>query len=207
MKKFNVQIYREMRLVFQDIEAKTPEQAAATCRDFPADEACGPAGDCDGETFTALVDEQGDLDYSESVMIDFEAERMRKAASELLATLEISEGFISGFEDDELQAGINELLARVRNAISDAKALGLSESPARHARPCVLVEVSGGIAEVTATQGDAVAIVVDWDMMEGGSVDSARNYAESLIAEVEGSTLDKPVKDHLLTALEEAIAG
>jgi hypothetical protein len=82
---YNVHIYREMRLLFQDIAADSPEQAAESCSEFPEDAACGSAVDCDGETFAALVDVQGDYDHSQSVMIDLEPERMRRAAPALLA--------------------------------------------------------------------------------------------------------------------------
>jgi hypothetical protein len=44
--------------------------------------------DCDGETLSALVDVVGDEEYEHSRCIDFEAERLRKAAPELLAALE-----------------------------------------------------------------------------------------------------------------------
>jgi hypothetical protein len=88
MTKYNVHIYREMKLVFQDIEAESPQQAAETCREFPEEAACGAAVDCDGETFAALVDVQGDHDYSQSVMIAFEAERARQAVPDLLTALQ-----------------------------------------------------------------------------------------------------------------------
>lgn len=87
MKRYNVHIYREMRLVYLDIEAESPEEAAATCREFPGDEACGPAVDCDGEAFAALVDVQGDLDYAQSLVVEFEGERCRKAVPALLEAL------------------------------------------------------------------------------------------------------------------------
>jgi hypothetical protein len=88
MTLYNVHLYREMLLVFQDIQADSPQQAADSCRDLPAEAACGEAVDCDGETFGALVDVQGDTDYSQSVMIDFDAERIRKAAPALLKALD-----------------------------------------------------------------------------------------------------------------------
>lgn len=37
---------------------------------------------------------------------------------EMLATLQDAEGFISGFEDDEGQVGVNELLERLRSLIA-----------------------------------------------------------------------------------------
>jgi hypothetical protein len=87
MTNYIVHIYREMRLVFEGIEADTPEAAAAIARD----KLTGDADDiesCDGETFAALVDVAGDKEYGQSRTIDFEPERQRKAAPKLLATLE-----------------------------------------------------------------------------------------------------------------------
>lgn len=43
------------------------------------------------------------------------------AAPDLLAALEVAEGFISGFEDDDLQEGIESMLATIRAAIEMAK--------------------------------------------------------------------------------------
>jgi hypothetical protein len=87
-KLYNVHLYREMRLYFPGIKADSPEQAATACREFPCEFAADQALDCEGETFCALVDLQGDLDFSQSVPVDFEAERMRKAAPQLLAALQ-----------------------------------------------------------------------------------------------------------------------
>lgn len=50
-----------------------------------------------------------------------ERRRIRDAAPVLLESLELAEGFISGFEDDETQEGMEELLATIRGAISLAK--------------------------------------------------------------------------------------
>src|SRR5271157_6234294 len=84
MTTYNVHIYREMRLMFESIEADSPEAAASIARDKPASDA-NSIDDCDGETFAALVDLVGDEDYRHSRGIDFEAERQRKTARKLLA--------------------------------------------------------------------------------------------------------------------------
>jgi hypothetical protein len=84
MTTYNVHIYREMRLVFKGIEADSHEAAAASVRDKQTDDYDGIA-DCDGDTFYACVDVQGDEDYQQSRWIDFEEERLRKAAPALLA--------------------------------------------------------------------------------------------------------------------------
>jgi hypothetical protein len=80
MTTYNVHIYREMRLYFPGIEAGSPEEAAALARAKPTEDAASTE-DCDGETLAALV-------YEHSVTIDFEDERMRKAAPALLKALD-----------------------------------------------------------------------------------------------------------------------
>src|SRR4051794_19007677 len=87
MTQYTVHLYREMRLSYAGIEAGTPEDAASIARDQPTDEA-DDIDDCDGETLAALVDVAGDEDYRQSVTVDFEGERQRKAAPALLAALE-----------------------------------------------------------------------------------------------------------------------
>lgn len=86
MTTYNVHIYREMRLKFKGIEADTPEAAAAVADDKPASHA-SEIDNCYGETFSALVDVQGDEDYEHSRTIDFEGQRERNAASEMLKAL------------------------------------------------------------------------------------------------------------------------
>jgi hypothetical protein len=83
---YNVHIYREMRLLFEGIEADSPEAAAAIARDLHFDDA-DDWSDCEGESLAALVDEAGDGNYERSVMIDFAQERLRKAAPTMLAAL------------------------------------------------------------------------------------------------------------------------
>src|SRR4051794_3749798 len=84
MTKYIVNLYREMRLSYTDIEADTPQAAAAIASGKATDDADN-VEDCEGENLAALVDVAGDEDYSQSVTIDFEPERHRKAAPKLLA--------------------------------------------------------------------------------------------------------------------------
>src|SRR5262245_38710170 len=84
---YNVHIYREMRLFFPDIEAGTPEEAAAKARDLDTADA-DEITSCDGETFAALVDVAWNDQYEQSVTIDFECERERKTASEMRIALQ-----------------------------------------------------------------------------------------------------------------------
>jgi len=55
-----------------------------------------------------------------------EAERRAAAAAlpgKLLKALKVAEDFMAGFEDDEVQDGINEKLKLIRCAIQEAEAL------------------------------------------------------------------------------------
>jgi hypothetical protein len=81
---FNVHIDREVRLVFEGIEADSNEEAAAiACDKHPA--AADDIDNCDGETFSAQVDAAGE--QHPTVTIDFEPERQRRAAAKMLAAL------------------------------------------------------------------------------------------------------------------------
>jgi hypothetical protein len=124
MTKYIVHIYREMRLTFEGIEADTPEAAAAVARDKLTDDA-DDIEDCNGESLSALIDVAGDDQYEQSVDIDFEAERQRKAAPALLAALIQAEVLIAAdiIRDD---AGC---LANIRAAVAEAKAAGIPSGP------------------------------------------------------------------------------
>lgn len=141
MTTFNVHIYREMRLKFVGIEADTPEAAASIAREKPTDDA-DDIEDCNGDDLSALVDVAGDEKYDQSVMIDFEAERQRKAASTLLATLEAvaelrrkwrSQDEAETIDSIEYMDGLDSL--GLDAAIAAAKETGLpppaAEKPAR----------------------------------------------------------------------------
>lgn len=83
MTRYIVHLYREMRLTFEGIEAESSEAAAFIARDKLTGDADDIA-DCDGETLSALVDVAGDAQYEQSRILDFEPERLRKAAPSLL---------------------------------------------------------------------------------------------------------------------------
>lgn len=94
MTLYNVHIYREMRLLFTEIEAESPETAAAIAGDKLTSEAA-EIDECDGRTFAALVDEIGDSEYERSVMIDFEQDRLREAdAGETVVAVSVRGGLI-----------------------------------------------------------------------------------------------------------------
>jgi hypothetical protein len=86
MTLYNIHLYREMRLFFPGIEAPAPDEAARIAADKLTQDA-EYAEDCDGENLAALVDVVGDDQYEQSQMIDFESERLRKAAPALLNAL------------------------------------------------------------------------------------------------------------------------
>lgn len=126
-----VHIYREMRLVYGDIEADSHEQAAAIARDKPTDQA-DSIDDCDGETIAALVDVVGDEEYAQSRIIDFEPERQRRAARKLLAALK-------AFLEADAQAeecgewkweNLAPAFQSAREAIAEAEAACPASSPA-----------------------------------------------------------------------------
>jgi hypothetical protein len=87
MTLYNVHLYREMRLFYPGIEAATPEEAAAIAADKPTGDAAYTE-DCDGENLAALIDVAGDEQFEHSVTLDFEPERLRKAAQELREALD-----------------------------------------------------------------------------------------------------------------------
>ena len=76
MTTYNVQINREVQLVFEGIEADSYEEAAAiACDKHPA--AADDIDHGDGKTFSAQVDVAGDEGSSQPVTIDFEPERQQ----------------------------------------------------------------------------------------------------------------------------------
>jgi hypothetical protein len=124
MTQYIVHIYREMRLTFADIEADTPEAAAALARDKTTDQSDN-IEDCDGDDLSALVDLAGDEDYSQSVAVDFEAERQRNAAPALLAVLTcLLDHFGDAASEEEIR-----LFDKARTAITEAKASGVTPAP------------------------------------------------------------------------------
>lgn len=129
MKKFNVHIYREMRLSFEGIDADTLEAAAYLARDKATCDA-DAIDDCEGETLSALVDVAGDVEYAESRFIDFDGEQVRKAAQKLLMAVRTAENYLADGldEDDEMEMRI---FTAICDARAEATAAGIrAESPA-----------------------------------------------------------------------------
>jgi hypothetical protein len=126
MTKYNIHLYREMRLEYVGIEADTPEAAALIARQRQTEDADN-VEDCNGDELSALVDVAGDEDYSQSVMIDFEGERQRKAAPALLAALKVSEGFVHwALDHGANRESTSAALEHIRDAIAKAEAAGIA---------------------------------------------------------------------------------
>lgn len=70
MTKYNVHLYREMRLLFKGVEANSQEEAADIVCNAMTDDA-DACEDCEGNNIAALVDVVGDEDYKNSVMMNF----------------------------------------------------------------------------------------------------------------------------------------
>ena len=84
---YDVHLYREMRLLFEGIEADCHEEAAAIA-DRRSREDADFIDDCHSDDFAALVDFAGDESYEQSRFIAFEAERLRRAAPKLLEAVQ-----------------------------------------------------------------------------------------------------------------------
>jgi hypothetical protein len=70
MTRYNVHLYREMRLFFPGIDAESHEAAAEFARQQPTDTAQN-IEDCDGNDIAALVDVDGDQEYNHTKLVDF----------------------------------------------------------------------------------------------------------------------------------------
>ncbi|HMP01715.1 MAG TPA: hypothetical protein PKC45_04355 [Gemmatales bacterium] len=126
---YNVHIYREMRLYFPGIDAASAEEAARIAADKLTDEA-EIIEDCDGENLAALVDLAGDDEFTQSVAIDFEPERQRKAVLELLEALELFLQFNNEWlvaTDAQADPEHDRVMRIARAAITKATALHPAE--------------------------------------------------------------------------------
>lgn len=72
--------------------------------------------------FKVYIFSRGDHTPDFDVELHPEDEALAKAAPLLLARLKEAERFIAGFKDDDLQEGINTMLAAIRAAIAKAGA-------------------------------------------------------------------------------------
>jgi hypothetical protein len=127
MTKYNIHIYREMKLRFDCIEADTPEAAASIAGDKPTRDA-DDVDDCEGESFSALVDVAGDEGYEQSLFIDFEPRKVRDCAPKLLAALK---GMLEIFVDSDQLADFEDMetVKAARTAIAEGDAAGVPSKP------------------------------------------------------------------------------
>jgi hypothetical protein len=125
---YNVYVFRQMRLLFENIEADTHEKAASIACEKPTSDA-DDIDDCDGDSFYACVDVHGDSDYEQSRWIDFEPERERAAASSLLHALRFALEFLQANDDGEIDVSLR--IASARSAIAKAEAAGIPSESAR----------------------------------------------------------------------------
>lgn len=86
MPLYNVHVYREMKLRFDNIEAASALEATDKVLDL-TDDSADAIEDCAGETFSALVDLVDDENYEHSHTIYYKTERTRKLAADLLDAL------------------------------------------------------------------------------------------------------------------------
>jgi hypothetical protein len=163
MTKYNVHLYREMRLEYVGIEAETPEAAALIARDRATDDADN-VEDCEGENLAALIDIVGDEEYEQSCLIDFEPERQRKAAARLLDALKWITRCLKMRAPFGTTAYIvsDERMAQARTAIAEAETAGIQ--PAAATPPIVTVTVRGGLIEDLDATIPVHAVVEDWDL-------------------------------------------
>ena len=113
---YNVHIYREMKLLFDGIEADSPEAAANIARDELTEDA-DDIDDCDGKTLAALIDVVGDDQFKQSTLIDFDSEAttLREALACLATAAEDLNVAIGGVTD-QFDAERTELQVACSNA-------------------------------------------------------------------------------------------
>ena len=137
MTMYHIHLYRVMRLYFPCIEACTPEEAARIAADRPTQEAFDTE-DCDGDNLAALIEVAGDNEFTQSVTIDFEPERLRKAVPELLDALVQTNAMLHMLwdliadspDEDTIRTDINAQLAVNSTAITKATANQADRRPA-----------------------------------------------------------------------------
>jgi hypothetical protein len=193
MTQYIVHLYREMKLSYTDIEADTPQAAAAIAGGKPTSNADN-IEDCEGQNLAALVDTAGDEDYSQSVTVEFEPERIRHAAAKLLAALEGALPYAESEHASLLECwkrdgeSVSELEAercggtidKARAAIAETKTASISPEPARAERPSrfeftheleeepdrayVLVDGRYNVAIIRTSEGIVIDVYPkDWD--------------------------------------------
>ena len=120
MKTYNVHVYREMRLLFPGIVARTAVEAATLAAEMPSG-AAEALEDCDGENLAALVGVIGRDECKQSWMIDFDP--VRAIVPDLLTALELALPILQEAARDHLlsdDATARLALVRVASVIAKA---------------------------------------------------------------------------------------
>lgn len=73
------------------------------------------------DALAAASEEQADNLMADLEVLDTAITRLTRLSTDMVAALERAESFISGFEDDENQEGIPDLLETIRDLITRAK--------------------------------------------------------------------------------------
>jgi hypothetical protein len=117
---YTVHVYREMRVVFTGIAASTNEEAARIAMARPSDSA-ESFEDCEGRTFSALIDVVGDTEHSQSSVVDAEEGRLLDAAPKLLRFLTDFVAFGYDPSGRDHWDGMGQFLERARRLLRQSK--------------------------------------------------------------------------------------
>jgi len=151
--KYHVHVYREMRLYFSGITAASAEAAAQLAAKKPTYDA-DYVEDCDGTNIAALVDIEGDTEYTQSRVIDFQSARVIDGAPRLLDALLDIKRLAEKSGDHE--ADPFSLLDMIASEARAALAIGASDPRytigSSHGE--LIVDAAGYVAECRADNDD-----------------------------------------------------
>ncbi len=120
---YTVHVYREIRLRFDGIAARSPEEAADAACDMHFDDAT-EWSDCEGESLSALVDVEGDEEFKQSRIIDFEQGRLLKVAPKLLRMLDVLVQVHTALgELNQVPSTNSDILKEANAVLTEAKGL------------------------------------------------------------------------------------
>lgn len=135
MPRYNVHLYREMRVRYRDVIADTPQHAATIVKDIDP-ELCDYENDiveCEGQSFAAIVDELvepevGSDDVACETPLQFEYGALRDAATLLLnacdsALARLSEQYKNTFDS---RMDNDPLVIELRQALKNARAYDIT---------------------------------------------------------------------------------
>lgn len=124
MPKFNVHLYREMRLYYPGITATDAEEAVRVA-DLKSTREAHHIEDCDAATIAALVDPEGDTDYDHSRLIDLDP-KQSAIATLLTALAGLVEAIRAGHAHNEALATAEAAIASFRPAPTGSDATASS---------------------------------------------------------------------------------